>query len=202
MKAGIQAIIMKINEDADEHSNERYAQIKDAVDCAINDENSMYQEESNKQREVLKKHSEHEYLRRLEYQRSRLNRELLVCQHELTGEIFDQAVSKLRDTSNDEFSAMLKSAVKGLKGAFTLHPGALSCEKLDSRAIKEAENTSSELTITLSDETIPHKSGFVLRDDRVEYNHLFEDLVEDMKNERAATIMKDIFGNSGDWMLT
>jgi hypothetical protein len=57
------------------------------------------------------------------------------------------------------------------------------------------------LIITLSPETIPQKSGFILRDDRVEYNHLFEDLVEDIKSRQTAVILKEIFGNSAGWML-
>ena len=201
MKAGIQTIIMKINDDADQHGSERFAQLKSAVDRDIDAENALYREESDKQHEVLKKHNEHEYARRLEYQRSRLNRELLVYQHELTAEVFDIAVDKLRRVSNDEFATMFKAAVTGLKGNYVLRLGALSEGKLEGRAIEEAMGENIGLDITLSSEMIPRKSGFTLRDARVEYNHLFEDLVEDMKSERVAAIMKDIFGNSGDWMF-
>ena len=201
MKAGIQAIIMKIHEDAKQHGDERYAQIKDAIDWEIKAENSLYKKESDKQHQVLRKHNEHEYVRRLEYQRSRLNRELLVYQHELIGEVFDMAVAKLRDVSKDEFSNMIKTAVKGLRGSFTMCLGALSVGKLDGNALKEVMGANFGLIIALSHETIPLKSGFILRDERVEYNHLFEDLVEDIKSERTASIMKEIFGNSTDWMF-
>ena len=201
MKAGIQAIIMKINEDADQQGVERFMQLKNAVDRDIGDENTQYREESDKQHEVLKKHNEHEYARRLEYQRSRLNRELLIYQHELTSEIFDIAVDKLRRVTNDEFATMFKAAVTGLKGSYVLRLGALSEGKLEGRAIEEAMGENIGLDIALSSETIPHRSGFTLRDARVEYDHLFEDLVEDIKGRQAAAIMKDIFGNSGDWMF-
>ena len=97
---------------------------------------------------------------------------------------------------------MFQAAVKGLKGSYTLHPGELSEGKLDGRALGSAMGDNVGLDLALSSETIPGKSGFVLRDDRVEYNHLFEDLVEDMKGSQEASIMKEIFGNSGDWMFT
>jgi len=202
MKAGIHAIIMKINEEAAQHGGERYAQIKNAIDQEIDGENALYREESGKQHEVLRKHNEHEYKRRLEYQRSRLNRELLVYQHELTDEIFDMAVVKLREVSDEEFTAMFKAAVKGMKGRYTLHLGALSAGKLDSSVLEAVMEENAGLDVYLSSVPIRHKSGFVLRDDRVEYDHLFEDLVEDMKSERAASIMKEVFGNSGDWMFS
>ena len=202
MKAGIQTIIMKISEDAQEHGNERYMQIKNAIDSEIGDENAMHHDETGKQREVFRKHNEHEYLRRLEYQRSRLNRELLVYQHELADEVFDMAVAKLRDVSNDEFSEMLKAAGKGLKGSFMMYLGALSADKLNSGAIEKAMEANTGLEIILSSEMIPQKSGFILRDERVEYNHLFEDLVEDIKSERTAAILKEVFGNTTDWMFS
>ena len=72
---------------------------------------------------------------------------------------------------------------------------------LDGRTIGEALGMNVGLDVSLSSETISGKSGFVLSNDRVEYNHLFEDLVEDMKAGQAAPIMKEIFGNSGDWMF-
>ena len=202
MRAGTQAIIMKIIEDAQKDGGERYSQIKDAIDHEIDAENALHLYESDKQHEVLRKHTKHEYARRLEYQRSRLNRELLVYQHELSDEIFDLAVEKLREATNEEFSKMLSTAVSGLRGSYILCLGALSVGKLDKRALEKAVQSNEGLKIGLGSETIPHKSGFVLRDDRVEYDHLFEDLMEDIKSERSAAIIKEIFGNSADWMFT
>jgi len=202
VKAGVQAIIAKINEDANRDSSDKFAQTKDAIDLEIDGENALFREDMDKQREVLEKHTAHEYARRLEYQRSRLNRELLVYQHELTDEIFDMVVLKLREVANDEFSIMFQAAVKGLKGSYTLLAGELSAGKLNGRALGGAMGDNVGLDLALSSETIPGKSGFVLRDDRVEYNNLFEDLVEDMKHERAAAILKEVFGDTRDWMFS
>lgn len=201
MKSGTQAIIMKINEDAQQHGHERYMQIKEAIDQEIDNENLIYHEDADKQREVLRKHSEHEYARRLEYQRSRLNREMLVYQHELTNEIFDMAVAKLRDLSEKEFFEMLSSALKGLTGSFVLHLGELSRGKLDEYALEKVTEDNAGLEIVLCPATMPDKSGFVIRNERVEYDHLFENLVEDIKSRRTAEIMREVFGNSGDWMF-
>jgi len=202
MKAGVQAIIRKIGEDALMHSRDRYEQIKSTVDAEIDGENSVYSEESRKQLDTLRMHNEYEYERRLEYQRSRLNRELLVYQHELIDELFDMAVIKLRESSGHEFMKMLKAGVKGLKGSYLLYLGDFSAGKIDDQGLKEVMEANPGLKIEFGAETITRKSGFVLRDDRVEYNHLFEDLIEDMKSEKTATLMKEIFGNSGDWMFS
>ena len=195
MKEGIHAIIQKISIDAQEHSDEYRKQKITGADEEINSENTAYLDELAKRREILKKTNEHEYDRMAERMVSRLNREILTYQHNLIDEIFDMAVSKLRDVSEKEFSDMFKSAVKGLTGNFTLQFGELSKNKLDIKEIKRVVKENNGLDIVLSDETISQKSGFVLRDQRVEYNCLFEDLIEDKKNEQTALILKEVFGD-------
>ena len=193
MKTGVHAIIQKINADAEQHGNERYTQIRDEIDKEIERENAFYRDELDKRCEALKKQNEHEYDRRLERINSRLHRELLSYQSGLLDGIFDAAVSKLRDISEKEFLAMFKSAIFGLKGSFDLYLGALSAGRLDARKINRIVRGSSGLDIVLNAETIPDKSGFVLKDDRIELNALFEDLIEDKKTRQAAAILKEVF---------
>ena len=190
MRAGIQAIVQKINVDAEEHSGGRRDQMKGEIDAEINNDTAVYLNDLAKRREMLQKHNEQEYIRLFERMSSRLNREILTYQHILIDEIFDMAVSKLRDASKKEFTDMFKAAIKNFKGDFILHLGELSKDKLD---MAEIEN--GDINIILSGEFIPKKSGFVLRDDRVEYNCLFEDLIEDKKNGQSASILKEVFGD-------
>lgn len=202
MKTGINAIIKKIDEEAQQHSEKRYAQLKSTIDLDADSEKQLYREELDKQLSALKKHFEHEYERRIEYQRRRMNRELLEYKHELSDQIFAKVVRKFRDVTDEEFSAMFNAAVKELKGRYTLQLGARTEGKLDSRALEDAMKRYEGLEIVFSGETIPNKSGFVISDERVEYNCLLEDLVEDLKNDRLAAIMKEVFGDSEDWMFT
>jgi len=196
MKDGIHAIIRKIQTDAEEHGGEYYERRKNIIDEEINNEKSVYLYESDKRREMLKKNNGHEYNRMTERTISRLNREILSYQHDLINEIFDMAVSKLREVSKKESSDMFRAAVRGLNGRFILYLGEYSKDKIDITEIGKAAKENHGLDIVLSAETIPDKSGFVLRDNRVEYNCLYEDLIEDMKNERAALILKEVFGDS------
>jgi len=195
MKEGIHAIIQKINQDGEWHGRERYEQIRADIDETIERENEFYQEEMVKRREMFTKHMEHEYGRRLERMNSRLNREYLSYQHILIDEIFDLAVSRLRDASEEEFSALFLATTKELQGSFTLQLGALSKDKFDIKYVDRAMKNNNRLLIIMSNKTIPNRSGFLLKDDRVEYNCLFEDLIEDQKSEQAAAILKEVFIN-------
>lgn len=195
IKEGIHAIIQKIGIDSKEHSDDCYEQKKNRIDEQINEENIARLEELAKRREMLKKNNEREYVRISERLVSRLHREILTYQHNLIDEIFDMAVSKLREASKEEFTDMFKAAVKGLKGSFVLYMGELSKGKLDITEIDKTVKENVGMEIAAGEEVIPHKSGFVLRDDRVEYNCLFEDLIEDEKNAQAASVLKEVFGD-------
>ena len=197
MKAGIQAIIQKINLDAEQHAGERYMQIKNEIDEKNAGEIRLHWDDFAKRREMQKKHDEHEYARQIERIGSRLNRETLTYQHKLVDEIFDMAAEKLKGVPKGEFFAMFKSAIKGLQGSYLLRLGEFSEGKLDENDIKKAigENGDADMEIILSGESVPQKSGFVLSDDRLEYSCLFEDLLLDKKNGQTAKIMREVFGD-------
>ena len=198
MKEGIQTIIQKINMDAQQHSSEYYEQKKNNIDKEISSENIIYLNDFSKKREILMKNNELEYAHMLERVKSRLNHDILTYQHKLMDEIFYAAVKKLRNISKNEFLDMFKAAINKLSGNFILYLGELSKDMIDAdeikKAVKEKPERKTGLSIDLSDENIPGKSGFVFRDGRVEYNCLFEDLIEDKKNSRTAAILKEVFG--------
>jgi len=201
MKNGIHAIIQKINADAQQHSSEFFEQRKYSIDEEINSENAVYLRELDKRREMLKKNNEQEHSRMFERMITQFNREILTYQHDLINEIFDAAVLKLRNISKKEFADMFKSAVKNLKGSFVLYLGEFSENKLDISEIEKAAKDNGGINIVLNSAAIPRKSGFVLRDGRVEYNCLFEDLIEDKKTGQAASILKEVFGGSANRLV-
>jgi len=193
MKAGVQAIIQKINEDAHQHGEARCREIKNDIDVEISHENAFHLDELDKRREVLAKQNQREYGRLMERLNSRAHRELSAFERQLIDEIFDMAVDKLRAVPAETFAEMFKGATRGLRGRYTLLIGEYSEGKLDIQKIDEAIKENGKLEIVLGGESVPHKSGFILKDERVEYNCLFEDLMEDVKNERASAILKEVF---------
>jgi len=193
MMTGVHEIIQKIHADAEQHSIERYSQITNDADSEIDIENALLNEEIDKRRQALIKQNEHEYSRLRERMSSRLHRDLLSYRHELLDEIFDLTVEKLKNASDKEYSEMFAAAVKGLRGRFTLYLGEYSAGKLTVRDAGKAAAENSGLSIKFSDEVVLRKSGFSLRDDKVEYSCLFEDLIKDIKGEQAAALLREVF---------
>lgn len=193
MKEGVHTIIQKIQEDAETHGHEQYQSMKEEIDAAIDKDNSFYQEELSKRKEMFVKHKAVELSRLQEQMNSRLNREYLSYQHLLIDDIFAQTVERLRKISVAEFSALFLQSVRGLQGEFCLHIGALSQAQFDRQIIAQAEGENPGLVLTIAPAAIPLRSGFLLMDERVEYNCLFEDLIEDKKNQQATAILKEVF---------
>ena len=197
MNAGVQSIIDHIRADAAAHSLQRIAQIRLDVDTEIEEENTLLREDIAKRQETLSAYHEQEYKKIVDRLERRMHRELLLYQHDLLDELFEMAAEKLRNASQSELMDMFQSSLKGLSGGFDMIVGALSKGKLDPAAIKEVTQDNRDLRITLREETIPGKGGFVLRNNRVEFNCLFEDLIEEIKAEHSATILIGVFGAGG-----
>ena len=190
---GIHAIIQKIHADAESRGAELREQIRNEAASEISAEQSLRNEEIEKRRQALLKQNEHEYGRLRERMSSRLHRDLLSYRQELLDEIFDLTVEKLKNASEKEYSDMFTAAVKGLRGRFTLYMGEYSVGKLTARDAGKAAVENSGLSIKFSHEVVLRKSGFSLRDEKVEYSCLFEDLVKDIKGAQAAALLREVF---------
>jgi len=190
---GIHAIIQKTHADAELRSEELCERIRKEAENEISAEQTIQKEEIEKRRQALLKQNEHEYGRLRERMSSRLHRDLLSYRHELLNEIFDLAVEKLKNASEKEYADMFAATVKGLKGRFTLYLGEYSVGKLTARDAGKVSAENSGLSIKFSHEVVLKKSGFSLRDEKVEYSCIFEDLIKDIKGEQAATLLREVF---------
>jgi len=195
MKAAIQTIINRINEEAQRDSEARFEELQNNIEETIARENEFVRENLLKRRELVIRHNEQEYVRLLEHLSSRYSRDILAYQHTLVDEIFTLAVEKLIAAPAEELLSLIADSVKTLQGKFTLYLGELSASKVDRSRVAAALGEHPGLEIVIHDEVIWSKSGFLLRNDQVEYNSLFEDLVEDKRNEQSALILKEVFAD-------
>ena len=190
----IHAIIRLIDEDALVHSDERFMQLKAETDHEIDRETAFFEEELEQRREAVLAGNKQELAHKLERYSRRLHREILTYRRELLDEMFDAAVRKLCAIPEEEYKHIFISAIKGLVGNFVVSVGERSHGKLTPATIESALKTNSRIGITVSRRGIPKKSGFVLSDGHIEYSYLFEDIIEDKKNEQSALILKEVFG--------
>lgn len=190
MKAGINAIIQKINEEAELHEQEKLAALAQKIDSDCERDIAAQTSDFERHRDILIRQKEHELSILLERKQHSLDREVLEYQRMLLDEIFDAAVLELRNIPKDQFISIFQSVTGGLSGEFDLILGQHSQGKLTK---EDTANTGSNLKITLQDTLYQGKSGFILTNDNVEYNCFFEDLADHYKERRSAAIIKDVF---------
>lgn len=193
MNEGIQAIVRQIDADAAAHSQERLSQIKARTDSEITRENERFAADLTRRREMLVTNNNHELRHRLERYSRRLNRWLFLYRRELLDEIFDMAAEKLSAISGQEYMDIFINAIGKLRGDFTLYIGEYSREKLSAETVWNAARQVEGFDIVMSPDYIPRKNGFILSNGAVEYNYLFEDMIEDRKNELSSLMQKEVF---------
>ena len=188
-----QVIIHKIHEETRKDSAEFIKKRKASAEAVLVSQTEKYHHEYEKQRQLLQKQKDRELEEAVERRSSALNRELLNYLQQLYHEIFELAVEKLRAVSDEEFHSLLEHAIIDVRGDFVLYLGELTKDKLKTDDFARIVSAKEGLNMTLCPDTIPNKSGFLFADESIEYNCLFEDLMEEKKDEQAASILKEVF---------
>ena len=188
-----QVIIQKIHEETRKDSAEFIKKRKAGAEAVLASQTEKYHHEYEKHRQLLQKQKDQELEEAVERRSSALNRELLNYLQQLYHEIFELAVAKLRAVSDGEFHSLLEHAIIGVHGDFVLYLGELTKDKLKEEDFVRIVSGKEGLNMSLSADTIPNKSGFLFADESIEYNCLFEDLMEEKKDEQAASILKEVF---------
>lgn len=193
MNDNVLNIIQLIHSDFQLESNEIVEKAKEEAESLYNEEWNGYQQEYTKRKEKLQKHASSELEIIAERKAQRLHRELLTYKNELLNEIFNKAAEKLNNLGKEQFQDYFNSAIDTAKlsGTFKLFIGEHSKNKVDQNMLNNVEN--SELKLILQNTYIPNKGGFLINNEKVEYNFLFEDLLEDIKRTSGAKIAKEVF---------
>lgn len=193
MRAGVNAIIQKIHEDAESLAAERLRGLTGEIDRHFDEEMNAHRRELARHCESLTKQKQRELEVSLERKRNSLERDLLAYQHQLLDDLFGMVVRELRDMPQADFVRLFEAAVRGLTGEYELQLGEHSAGRLSEADIGRA--CGDQLAIRLAGGTRPGRSGFLLLSPNVEYNCFFEDIVADLKERRAAMVLKEVFGS-------
>ena len=121
-------------------------------------------------------------------------RDQLLSEKQLSlNSVFEKALMEMEQWNETEFQAFLLSVLKEFKAMerVELILGEKSAEKVSQQWIEEV--ASKELNVSLSNETIAGKFGFILRDNGIQYNYLFHALINESKNHLIPSVSKKLF---------
>lgn len=117
-------------------------------------------------------------------------KEVLQVKRDLLASIFTEVEEILNSWSGQTLLQFIQSAVQQLPvGEETvLLFGEGTASKLG-----DSERATLQQQVTVSQETLPHTNGFVLRQAGIEYNYIYKDLMEDLTQEYSPELARKAF---------
>lgn len=119
--------------------------------------------------------------------------QILSAKQNLLSKVFVDAKEKLDTLDSKTFQTFVVSVLQQFKNEneVTLTFGEKSDNLVDSNWIKE--NGPDNLIVHVSDESIPNKSGLIVEKDGIDYNFIFDTLVNEVKSDILSDISNELF---------
>ncbi|MBF6625116.1 hypothetical protein IU402_00765 [Aerococcaceae bacterium zg-BR9] len=154
-------------------------------------------EKLTREKEIARQHlldKEAQRLVRLEQQMTNQGRQgNLINRQHLIDELFEGAVEQMTNWSSDTLQSFLFKVLDQFQQQVTLvfgdkTKGQLSTEQL-------AAIQSHYPNVTVSEELLANAAGFIIRDARVDYNFLYNQLVDSIRSEMSTQLVQRVFEN-------
>lgn len=161
------------------------------------DDLQAYEAEEVTTREQTKNEIEEKYQQEYEIKKNTLSiqkrNELLAAKQNVLNRVFADAIEKLDSIDASAFQSFTKSVLNRFNAGsvLTLSLGEKSAKLIDSNWL--SQNVPSHLTVHLSENTVSKKSGLIIEKEGIDYNFLFDSLVEDIKPEILPEISNHLF---------
>ncbi|GEN49795.1 V-type ATP synthase subunit E [Alkalibacterium pelagium] len=144
-------------------------------------------------KEQIKADAEHDYTIRRNTLDIRRRNEVLAAKQSILNNTFKEAKYKLDNLDKETFRQFTANVLKQFTNEeqVTLKLGEKSAHSIDGAWV--TANKPAELTVLVSDETVKGQSGFLIEKNGIEYNFLFDSLVEDAKTDILPDISNELF---------
>lgn len=144
-------------------------------------------------KEQIKADAEHDYTIRRNTLDIRRRNEVLAAKQSILNNTFKEAKYKLDNLDKETFRQFTANVLKQFinEEQVTLKLGEKSAHSIDGAWV--TANKPAELTVLVSDETVKGQSGVLIEKNGIEYNFLFDSLVEDAKTDILPDISNELF---------
>ncbi|MBK0348115.1 hypothetical protein JDW15_05585 [Aerococcaceae bacterium zg-ZJ1578] len=155
-------------------------------------------EKLTREKELARQHlldKEAHKLVRLEQQMANHGRQgnLMNRQH-LIDTLFEGAVEQMTSWSGDTLQSFLLKILNQFKEQqVTLLFGDKTKDQLTSEQVESLQSMYSNVSV--SEEVVANAAGFIIRDARVDYNFLFNQLVDSIRSEMSTQLVQQVFEN-------
>ena len=118
---------------------------------------------------------------------------LLGVKEGIIGEVIQEALAKLQLFEEEQLVPFIEQALSQIDAnkPHSIQFGDQTINKVSQELLDRLKAENIELII--SDQTIQRSSGFIVEQDGIEYNYIFEDLIKEIEPELKVDISKEVF---------
>lgn len=153
------------------------------AEAKLKETREKIEESEKRQKEQIIQQLNNDYERQTQTMKNKQRNQILAKKQELLNTVFDQAATELEKLNDIQFSQLLSGVLSKIdaKKEWSLVPGELSIELMQSDQIKNILTQYS--FVTVSDQTINNKAGFILDQGGINYNFCFDALINELKRD-------------------
>ena len=178
--------------DLEKESKQRIEVATKEQEERINQMNAQYSQQEMAKKTALKQEAKSQYEKEQQTILNASKKEVLRVKRELLESVFEDVLQVMSTWSGETLRLFIESAIRKLpKQQTTLTFGEQTVSRLSD---EDKHALTSQFTFVHIDAaTLPKKAGFVLKQEGIEYNYLFEALIEDLKEEYSPILARKAF---------
>lgn len=144
-------------------------------------------------KEEIKANYEQEYTIKKNTLNIKRRNDILAAKQVILTNVFEEAKLKLDHLNQESFKEFTLNVLNQFQGEreVRLKLGEKSAGAIDSTWL--TSNEFNQLNVIFSEETVPKQSGLLIEKNGIEYNFLFDSLIEDAKMDILPEISKELF---------
>lgn len=116
--------------------------------------------------------------------------EILQVKRELLNRVFEEVLAVMTSWSGETLVSFIEAAVQQLSSEQEIQ---LILGEYSQSQLSDTDKSRLAEHVSLVDEVISQKAGFVLRQDGIEYNYLFDALMADLQQEYSPELARKAF---------
>ena len=179
--------------DLEKESKQRIEVATKEQEERINQMNAQYSQQEMAKKTALKQEAKSQYEKEQQTILNASKKEVLRVKRELLESVFEDVLQVMSTWSGETLRLFIESAIRKLPKhqQTTLTFGEQTVSRLSD---EDKHALTSQFTFVHIDEaTLSKKAGFVLKQEGIEYNYLFEALIEDLKEEYSPILARKAF---------
>lgn len=191
--ASLDTLINKVVEDAKAEGKAKYEAAQAEQAQEISEFEQKLEQQATKEKETIEKHYKNIVEREKQSATNKMKIKQLSQKQDFFSDVYAKAIETLTSLSEEEFTQLVRAALQQLPTTENtrLKLGEYSKDQLSGKSLQALQAEFSGLSF--DEETVRGDGGFVLEQEKVDYNFIFGRLINENKDELSRELTSRAF---------